>query len=78
MNDDVNDLDHARRRLGLSFYDLWVRYTGVGGNDDAFTLRRYLSGGPPIGDGEHDRIALALNEAFLDAGHSPPLRYRHT
>lgn len=36
MTADVNDLDQARRRLGLSFYDLWVRYIGLGGHDDAF------------------------------------------
>ena len=73
---DVNDLDQARRRLGLSFYDLWVRYIGLGGHDDAFGVRSYLSGGPAISDGEHDRLVLALNEAFVDAGNGRPLSFR--
>ena len=76
MTADVNDLDQARRRLGRSSYDLWVRYVGLGGHDDAFGVRSYLSGGPAISDGEHDRLVLALDEGFVDAGNGRPLSFR--
>src|SRR3954447_8213477 len=34
MTADVTALDNARRQLGFSHYDLWVRYISVGGNHD--------------------------------------------
>ena len=39
---DTDRLDAARRQLGLTFHDLWVRYIGLGGNHDAFTVRSHL------------------------------------
>jgi hypothetical protein len=79
MTDDAGGhLDDARRRLGLSHYDLWVRYIGVGGTRDAHAVRSYLTGRVILTDGDHDHLAVALNEAFVDAGHRQRLRYRHS
>jgi hypothetical protein len=77
VTDDGNDLDHARQRLGLSHYDLWVRYIGVGGTRDAFAVRRYLTGRDTLTDRDHDHVIAALNEAFIDAGDGRRLPYRH-
>ena len=76
MIDDGEHLDAARRQLGLSHYDLWVRYIGVGGACDAFAVRRYLTGRGAFTDGDHDHLVAALNEAFGDAGVTQSLRYR--
>ena len=77
MSGDVSDLEHARRQLGISLYDLWVRYIGVGGTHDAAGIRSYLAGRDTFSDGDHDRLVLTLNEALADAGIATPLPYRH-
>ena len=76
MTVDVSDLDDARQRLGLSFYDLWVRYIGVGGSRDAHGIRSYLTGRDTSSDADHDHLVIALNEAFVDAGQGGLLPYR--
>jgi len=78
VTSDVDDLEHARRQLGLSLYDLWVRYIGVGGSRDAFGIRSYLAGRDTFSDGDHDRLVLSLNEALADAGIATLLPFRHT
>ena len=77
MTGDVGDLDHARRQLDLSLYDLWVRYVGVGGTHDAAGIRSYLAGRDSFSDGDHDQLVLSLNEALADAGIATLLPYRH-
>ena len=76
MTADIVALDDARRLLGLSHYDLWVRYIGVGGIHDAHGIRSYLTGRDTFSDADHDHLAVALNEAFVDAGNGRPLPYR--
>jgi hypothetical protein len=76
MTSDVEDLDLARRRLGLSHLDLWLRYIGLGGSRDADGVRRHLTSRDALSDIEHDHLVLALNEAFVDGGQGPVLPYR--
>jgi len=76
MSTEVEDLDQARRQLGLSHYGLWVRYLGLGGTSDAHATRNHLTGRDPLPDGDHDRLVTALNEACLDTGDSRRLPYR--
>ena len=79
MTDDAGGhLDDARRRLGLSHYDLCMRYIGVGGTRDCHAVRSYLTGRDIFTDGDHDCVAVALNEALVDAGERQRLRHRHT
>ena len=76
MTGEIDRLKTARRQLGLSFQDLWVRYIGVGGRCDAFALRGYLTGRSVLADVDHDHIVLALNEALDDACADPSIAYR--
>ena len=76
MTADIIALDDAHRLLGLSHYDLWVRYIGVGGTHDAHGIRSYLTGRNTFSDADHDHLTIALNEAFVDAGNGQPLPYR--
>jgi hypothetical protein len=69
--------DAARRELGLSVLDLWIRYFALGGSLDATAVGVYLEGGTSIGDNEHDVLAHALNEAYTAQGQNHPLAYRH-
>jgi hypothetical protein len=48
--------------------EVWYRYLGLGGAADAETLRARLVDGAPCDPLEHDLIAQALNECFLDRG----------
>ena len=73
---DADQLDLARRLLGLSFHDLWILYIGLGGIHDAFTVRSHLVGTTALSDHDHDHIAIALNEAFGDVGVEAPIAYR--
>lgn len=75
MSDDGRRLDAARRELGLTIYDLWIAYIGIGGRHDAFALRAYLNGITTTTDVDHDHIVHALNEAFIDLGDDHPLPY---
>lgn len=68
-------LDVFRQELILTLEDLWVRYLGLGGAADIENFRRYLAGGPELGRGEHNTIAQALNERYLDAGADHPVPY---
>jgi hypothetical protein len=74
MMNDTDQLAAAGRELGVSFHDLWIRYIGLGGNHDAFTVRSHVLGAIPLSD--HDHIVIALNEAFGDMGVHPPIAYR--
>lgn len=76
MTADVEALGTARRHLGMSFFDLWVAYIGVGGCCDTFQLQAYLSGTFDVGDGEHDCIVHAVNEALDDIHDDQRLPYR--
>jgi hypothetical protein len=69
-------LDDARRRLGLSYMDLWIECFALGGNLDADGLEHYLHGERAVSDTDHNVIVHALNEAFLDLGHNHRLAYR--
>ena len=72
-------LDEARRQLGLSTMELWVDYFALGGILDATQLDRYLRGdgdGGEIGNGDHNVLVHALNEAFDARGQDHPLAYR--
>jgi hypothetical protein len=69
-------LDDARRHLGLSYIDLWVKCFALGGNLDADALVGYLRGERPVSDSDHNVIAHALNEHFQERGQDHPLPYR--
>jgi hypothetical protein len=77
MNQDIADLDAARRQLGMTMLDLWIAYFALGGHHDARTLTAYLGGyGDTPTDSDHDIIVHALNESYQDRGENHPLPYR--
>ena len=70
-----SDLQAARHELRISPLDLWTHYFALGGNLDAIELDAYLTGLVDVGDLDHDLIAHALNEIYLDRGDDHPLTY---
>lgn len=71
----MNDIEAGRRELGMSNRDLWLGYIGVGGNGSMGDLRGWLTGEVEASARDHDMVALALNEVFLDRGLDHPVRY---
>lgn len=62
---------------GLTFPQLWARYFAIGGNGSEADLRRHVDAADCEDDHEHNLIAHAINEAFLDIGGDHPVAYRH-
>lgn len=62
---------------GLSYPQLWVRYMGLGGTGTEADLRRHVGAEDCESDHEHNLIAHAINEAFLDIDSDHPVAYRN-
>jgi len=76
MAEETTDvLDRARRKAGLSHGELWLRYFGLGGMSTALQLEAFLYGilEPTVHD--HDLVAHALNERFVELGGNHPVAY---
>jgi len=76
VSDDAGGaLERGRRQAGLSHADLWLRYFALGGMSTALELEGFLAGvlEPSIHD--HDLVAHALNERFVELGDDHPVAY---
>ncbi|HEV2754376.1 MAG TPA: hypothetical protein VG318_01190 [Actinomycetota bacterium] len=65
---DPAELDEARRHLGLTLKDLWIRYFALGGNADQIELDAFFHGLSELSRLEYNVLAHAINEAFMDHG----------
>jgi hypothetical protein len=65
------------RQLGLSETELWNRYLALGGNNTLDQLREHVHSSNCPDPHDHNVIAQALNDAYLDRGHDHPVAYRH-
>ena len=68
-------LEMHLNRSGLSYRDLWLRQIAVGGDADAFELEAYVLGLLTLDPHQHNIIAQALNEYFLDRDKDHPVPY---
>jgi hypothetical protein len=62
-------------RSGLSYQELWWRQVAVGGDASPLELEAYLLGLLGMSRHQHNVIAQALNEHFLDLGQDHPMPY---
>jgi hypothetical protein len=77
MDDPVTDaLDNFRQEAGLSHGDLWLRHFELGGMSSGFELETFLYGLMVPTPHDHDVIATALNERFVELGGNHPVAYR--
>jgi hypothetical protein len=64
---------------GLTHLELWLRYVGIGGTAPSSELAEQIMQGGAADTGldayEHNLIAQALNEHFLDLGQDHPVGY---
>ncbi|MCW2528008.1 MAG: hypothetical protein JWM76_2868 [Pseudonocardiales bacterium] len=60
---------------GMTFYDLWVRQITVGGAADELAVEAYTLGLLIPDPLEHNILAQAVNEHFLERGQDHPVAY---
>lgn len=75
VDQPVDTLDTYRRDAGLSHRELWLRYFELGGMSNAFQLEACLHGALEPSAHDHDIIAHALNERFVELGGNHPVPY---
>lgn len=76
MATQVSDwLDRARKEAWLSHAELWLRYFELGGMSSTLELEAFLYGALRPAGPDHDVLAHALNERFVELGHSRRVPY---
>jgi hypothetical protein len=71
----IDHLDHFRQDAALSHGELWLRYFELGGMSTGLQLEAYLYGALEPSRHDHDVIAHALNERFVELGGNHPVPY---
>jgi hypothetical protein len=71
----LDALDVFRRDAALSHGELWLRYFELGGMSTGLQLEAYLYGALEPSGHDHDVIAHALNERFVELGGNHPVPY---
>ena len=71
----IDELDRFRRKAGLSHGELWLRYFELGGMSTGFELEAFLYGLLSPSAHDHDVIAHAINERFVELGGNHPVGY---
>jgi hypothetical protein len=65
----------AQEDLGITLYEVWVGYIGVGGDAPLLEVRAWLAGAVEPGDHDHDLMAQSFNDRFTDRGLNHPVAY---
>jgi hypothetical protein len=71
-------LHAARLEASLSVEDLWLRYFALGGEEDPIEVDGYLMGLRELSWQQHNVLALALNERFMELSRNHPVPYLRT
>jgi hypothetical protein len=71
----IDELDTFRQEAGLSHGELWLRYFELGGMSTGLELEAFLYGIVLPSAHEHDVIAHAINERFVELGKNHPVAY---
>jgi hypothetical protein len=71
----VDELDTFRQEAGLSHGELWFRSFELGGMSTGLELEAFLYGILQPSAHDHDVIAQAINERFVELGKNHPVAY---
>ena len=78
MTHDKNTLAEGLHDSGLSYENLWTRYFALGGSRTLDNMRdRIDNPDMDTDDAEHNVIAQALNDYFVEQGKDHPVAYRN-
>lgn len=75
LDSDGVSLAEGMRASGMDYGELWLRYVGVGGVASPFEVEAYVLGLLTPDAFEHDVIAQAINEWFIDRGENHLVEY---
>ena len=70
-----DELNSFREEAGLSHGELWLRYFEMGGMSTRLELEAFLCGALMPSAHNHDLIAHAINERFVELGGNHPVAY---
>lgn len=74
MHEEARDLlDRSRHSAGLTHDELWMRYFELGGMRAALEVEAIVCGLLQPSAHDHDVIAHALNERFVELGADLPV-----
>ncbi|HEX8096245.1 hypothetical protein [Jatrophihabitans sp.] len=71
-------LQDGMRLSGMSFPELWLRQIAVSGTIGELELEAYVLGLLVPDNYQHNLIAQAINEYFIELGQDHPVGYRET
>lgn len=71
-------LQDGMRLSGMGYPELWLRHISVSGTIGELELEAYVLGLLVPDSYQHNLIAQALNEYFLEVGQDHPVAYRDT
>ena len=71
-------LHAAQQRLGITLYEVWFGYIAVGGDAPLREVQAWLAEVVEPGDHDHDLMAQAFNDRFVDKGMDHPVAYAET
>ena len=77
MTDPGLTLADGMQKAGLTYPELWERYIAIGGAGAVDDLRDHVENSSCSDDHEHNVIAQALNDVFVERGQNHPVAYRH-
>lgn len=63
---------------GLSYEEIWEQHATFGGTAGVLEIEAYVLGLLRPDDHQHDLIAQAINEYFIELGQDHPVAYRDT
>ena len=69
------ELDSRRRDAKLSVRDVWVDFFANGGTAMPAAVAEYLETGRGLGVHEHDILAQAINDHYIELGLDHPAPY---
>ena len=72
---DADELEKARKQVGLTTSALWVRYFALGGMSTPLELEAVLFGALVPSPHDRDLILVALNERSAELGLGHPMPY---
>jgi hypothetical protein len=68
-------LQNGMARSGMRFEELWLGQLALGGEAGRLEVEAYVLGLLAVDAYQHDLLAQALNECFLDRGEDHPVGY---
>ena len=71
------NLQEGMSRSGMPYEELWLRQVALGGSAGRLEVEAYVLGLLVAEAYQHDLLAQALNECFLERGEDHPVGYWH-